>query len=467
MSGKIKSPSIYHLKIATLQALDFKYAAGYLILVVNKPIQRRGYSPNVKIKRYEQANIIISSLKDGITRKRQLAELCGSNIDEVCTILKLLWQNGRIEDYHLDRQNVIPKQLTPFDLDLLRHGLEWRRVEDIEVGDYIAQPISKATNAPVILDMVDLLSEYYPVTSKYVYVSGNVKQGSCTPSIYEWMEDNGIPVFKSRGDRKKFLSEKNWPVRAYEVAYRMIRTGQLPIRIDRFLEISPEIAFAMGLYLAEGSKSSPGFYYALNVKEEFLFNRAKTALQKIVPYARSYFSHVKGTNAARGFFNSIPVARMMLKLMGSGAHTKQIPSFFGNAPDDVLLGFLDGYASGDGGSGVETPNASKKSNKRLQRVNIASCSLNILQVVRQLMLRFGVVAGIYSKKPHTSSYKGQVINGGINYQLIVSGEQGCEISNLLWGHSEGEKTGRTARCSFFLDNYVCLRVQKIVSIEQP
>ena len=448
-----------------LQALDFKYAAGDLILVVNKPKQRRGYSPNVAIKRYERANTVINALKDGITSKRQLAALCGNNFTEIHKILKLLWENGIIEDYHLDYYNVIPKQLTPFDTALLRHGLEWRNVEDIEVGDYIAQPISKGTYAPVILDMVDLLSEYYPVTSKYVYVSGNVKQGSCTPIIYEWMEDNGIPVFKSRGDRKKFFSENNWPVRAYEVAYRMIRRGQLPIRIARFLEISPEIAFAMGLYLAEGSKNSPGFYYALNIKEEFLFSRAKTALQKIVPYAKSYFSRVKGTNAARGFFNSIPVARMMLKLMGSGAHTKQIPSFFENAPDDVLLGFLEGYASGDGGSGVEKPDSSKKSNKRLQRVNIASCNLNILQVVRQLMLRFGVVAGIYSKKPHTSSYKGQVINGGINYQLIVTGEQGCEISQLLWGHSEGEKTGRTARCSFFLGNFVCLRVQKIISID--
>jgi intein/homing endonuclease len=158
---------------------------------------------------------------------------------------------------------------------------------------------------------------------------------------------------------------------------------------------------------------------------------------------------VEGTNAARGFFNSIPVARMMVKLMGSGAYTKEIPSFFENAPDDVLLGFLEGYASGDGGSGVEKPHPSKKSIKRLQRINIASCNLNLLQTVRQLMLRFNIVAGIYSKKACTSSYKGQIIKGGINYQLIVSGEQGCKMSELLWGHFEGEKTGRTARCSFY------------------
>jgi len=460
MSSKIKPSSVYQLKIATLAALDFKYAPGELLLVVNKHKQRRGYSPNVKVKMYERANIVINGLKNGITSKRQLSNLCGENFTEIHKILKLLWEKGIIEDYHMNYYNVIPKLLIPLDIALLRHGLEWRRVEDIKVADYIAQPISKTNNAPVILDMVELLSEYYPVTSKYVYVSGNVKQGSCTPSIFEWMEKNGIPVSKY-GDRSKLLKENNWTVKGYEVALRTIKGGKSLIRIARFLEITPEIAFAMGLYLAEGAKSSPGFFYALNIKEESLFNRAKTALKGIAPYAKTYFKHIKGTNAARGFFNSIPVAIMMAKLMGTGAHTKKIPSFLENAPDDVLLGFLEGYASGDGSSGVEKPNPSKKSSKRLQRINIASCNLNILLTVRKLMLRFGIVAGIYSKKPCTSSYKGQIINGGINYELIVTGEQGCKISQLLWGHFEGEKTGRTARCSFILGDYVCLRVQKI------
>ena len=460
MSGKTKSSSICHLKIATLAALDFKYTAGDMLLVVNKPKQRRGYSPNVAIKRYERANTVINALKDGITSKRQLANLCGKNFTEIHKILKLLWENSVIEDYHLDYYNVIPKQLTPFDIALLRYGLEWRRIEDIKLGDYIAQPMPIINSAPLIIDMVELLSEYYPVTDKYVYVSGNVKRGSCTPIIYEWMEENGVPVF-GYCDRTKFLKEHNWTVKGYDVAYRTIQRGQALIRIARFLEITPEIAFAMGLYLAEGAISSPGFYYALNIKEIDLFNRAKTALQGIVPYAKSYFNPVKGTNAARGFFNSIPVARMMVKLMGSGAHTKQIPSFFENAPDDVLLGFLEGYASGDGNSLVQKHHLSKKSDKKLQRVSISSCNLNILLSVRQLMFRFGIVTGIYKKKSSTSSYKGQVINGGINYELIVTGEQACKMSQLLWGHFEGEKTGRTARCSFILSNYVCLRVQRI------
>ena len=465
MSGKIKSPYIYQLKIATLPALELKHAAEDLLLVVNKPKQRRGYSPNVDIKRYERANIVINGLKDGITKKQQLAELCGKNFTEIYKILKLLWKNGVIEDYHLNYYNVIPKKLIPFDTALLRNGLEWRRVEDIEVGDYIAQPISKSTKAPVFLDMVELLSEYYPVTTKYVYVSGNVKQCSCMPSIYEWMEENGVPVF-DYGDRTKFLKEHNWTVKGYDVAYRTIHRDEVPIRINRFIEITPEIAFAMGLYLAEGAKSSPGFYYALNIKEIALFNRAKTALQGIVPYAKSYFNPVQGTNGARGFFNSIPVARMMVKLMGSGAHTKEIPNCFENAPDDVLLGFLEGYASGDGNSLVQKHHLSKKSDKKLQRVSISSCNLNILLSVRQLMFRFGIVTGIYKKKSSTSSYKGQVINGGINYELIVTGEQACKMSQLLWGHFEGEKTGRTARCSFILGDYVCLRVQRISFIKQ-
>ena len=116
---------IYHLKIATLAAVELTFPEGTEILVVGNPIQRRGYKPEVKIKRYEQANVVIEKLAAGITNKRQLAELCGSNIDTICCILKMLWQKGKIEDYHLNRYNVIPKDLEPFDLNILRVGMEW------------------------------------------------------------------------------------------------------------------------------------------------------------------------------------------------------------------------------------------------------------------------------------------------------------------------------------------------------
>jgi hypothetical protein len=36
----------------------------------------------------------------------------------------------------------------------------------------------------------------------------------------------------------------------------MIHRGQVPIRIARFLEITPEIAFAMGLYLQKEQKAA-------------------------------------------------------------------------------------------------------------------------------------------------------------------------------------------------------------------
>ena len=127
----------YRIKVASLAAVDLSFSAENQVLVVSNPVQRRGYNPEVKIKIYEQANILIDLLAQGITNKRQLANLCGSNIDGIYRILRLLWQNGKIENYRFDRHNVIPRNLEAFDLRILRFGIAWKKIKDIKVGDYI------------------------------------------------------------------------------------------------------------------------------------------------------------------------------------------------------------------------------------------------------------------------------------------------------------------------------------------
>lgn len=449
---------VYRLRISTLAAVDITLADETQLIVVNNPPQRRFYNPEVKIKIYEQANRVIEGLAAGIYSKRRLAELCGSNIDTICCILKFLWQKNKIEDYHLDRHNVIPKCLEPFDLSILRFGMEWRQVKDIKAGDYVACINPEINRMPIIVDIAQFLARF-PATEKYVYVSGNIKNDLFTPNIYEWIEENGPPEF-AYGERKRFLNEKNWSVGAYDAAQNCIRKKTI-VRIPRFLEISSEFAFAMGLYLAEGSRTTPGFYYALNISEQNLFDRAASALNEVVPNANCYFKQVDGTNGARGFFNNIPMAILMEKLLGKGAHNKHIPDFFVNAPDNIVLRLIEGYASGDGYSAVDAPSVTKKSSKKLQRVSIRSCHLELLLQVRQLMLRFGVVAGIYKRKERTSTIKGKPVNGGVSYELIIIGDQGCKMSQLLWGKFEGEETGRSTKLSFFLGDYVCLRLRNI------
>lgn len=458
---------VYQLKITSISAVESKFSEDHPILVIEKPQNRRISQKPVKIKIYKQANLILEALRRGISEKKALAKIAKSTIDDVSRIFKLLYQDKKIENYKKNKHHIIlRKNVKLYDLDLLSHNFVWKKVKDINTGDYVVYPIEKHLQNNIVIDMAQIV-DCYPATKKYIYNSGTIKKESQFPEIYEWMEIYGVPKFK-RGKRKNFLEQKRWDSKTYENAQSFMREEKVPERIQRFVEVTPEMAYSFGLYLAEGYTGNANVEFALHEKEELFFERAVQGLSVLETTKTRTFKKIKGTHGAYGTIQSKPISCLMIKLFGKGAHAKSIHDLFYDASDDIVLRLLEGYFDGDGCNFVtKTKN---RYSEKMAYVEASSCNLILLLQIRKLLLRFGIIANINKKNPPRKKpvikNNGKVINTGINYNLVIRGAEARKLTYLLWGISlENEAKRVSAKHSFFYDDYICMRVieKKIVT----
>ena len=449
---------VYKLKIASVSAVESKFSEDHPIMVVKNPSARRASKNLVKIKIYEQANKIIEGMQHGVFTKKELAALANTTTDDAHRIFKLLYANGIIEDYKLDKMKLIPRRLKLFDPEMLKHGFVWRKAKDISIGDYVVYPIQSHEEHDIILDLATLLPEY-PYTENYVYVSGTCKKDSLFPEIYEYVEAHGLPDFKWR-ERKAFLSSHKWDAKTFESVQETFRIGRLPERIARYLKINEEIAYAFGLYLAEGYSSTGSLGFALNEKESNLFMRAVHALAPIRHNDSYSFNKISGTHGAYGIIASTSTEKILTRLFGKGADKKCIPDIFYDATDTIILRMLEGYLDGDGCHFVTQNN--NYSIQKMAYVSATSCNLKMLLQMRKLLLRFGIIASIsYAGKPKKSpviKYTRQVVHTGKNYHLVVRGQEARELTAILWGIDTLTRDVPPRKQSFIYDGYVCMRV---------
>ena len=456
-----ENEKVYKLKISTLSAIESKFSEKHPILVCKTPQMRR-LKPFIKINIYEQANKVLEDLNNGITNKRVLANNCGSNIDDISRIFKLLYENDLIFDYKLDKHNITLKEYKPFDLDILKRDLEWKYVKDIKVGDYVVYPLPKYEEQEILLDLTEYIKDY-PYTDKYIYISGTLKN-PVTAEIYEWSEKHGELKF-ARGQRKTFLKEHGWEryERTLESVQQLIRYNKIPERIPRYIKLTPELCYAFGVYLAEGWITESGIGLSLNISEEWIANKVLLGLKTVFPNVRMTFKQVKNTNGAQALFYGKYVGILIKALFGEHSHHKRIPNLFWNAFNECILRLLEGYFDGDGSNFVCNSDTTQK---EIERVCLASCNLKLLLQVRKLLLRFNVVCGIQKKglPKKTVWFNNKSINTGLNYNLIVRGKNASRLAILLWGYQEAQNvndSNRIANWYFISEGYVYMRVLDI------
>ncbi len=114
------------------------------------------------------------------------------------------------------------------------------------------------------------------------------------------------------------------------------------------VDLDEELAYILGLYVAEGSKAThdySGVDFGLHKNETHLFSRIQNFAKKYKYRTRTYF---RG-NTAKCSFSSTILSKAFCKWCGDGAHNKKIPDFILNHSDLKLVeSFLDGYVQGDG-----------------------------------------------------------------------------------------------------------------------
>ena len=459
---------LYRFKISSLSAVQSTYSENHPILVHNQDdvTDSKGHVKQdlSKLARY---NDIIRCLMNGITLKKEISFITGINIDWLYVYLKDLQKLGMIENYKEDKYRLFPimENLKLFDLNLIGHRLEWRKAKDIRVGDYVAYPLPEYIEGTVIIDLAEITN--YVASEKYIYTSGQCKHKDFVEA-YEWLEKQKyIPVFQ-HGQRKQFLEEKGWSAKAYEAAQGMVTKGRQPERMQRFVELTPELCYAVGLYLAEGYHNSSGICYTLHIKEQHFFERCVKAVTKAgFNITRYHFKRIGNTNGAEGTIFCKVLMSFMDYLVGKLAHHKRLNDLFWNLKKDNLLRFLEGYIDGDGYNHIIKSGANDRDS---YRVGISSCNLVLLLQIRKLALRFGVIFRVQEKgiPKHSIFINGHPVRTGINYSANVIGEAAVRFAKELWGVDiqVPEWKKQSPRHSFIYDNYIYMRVQDIQEFTQ-
>src|SRR3989344_3375377 len=271
-------------------------------------------------------------------------------------------------------------------------GLEDIKTSNLKIGSHIAVPNQIPFN-PNPIDEINLLEilkdDDYGIIVRNIQddikearkILGNKKVVQILEVkeryVYDLISKNvGIKVSKYI----KLMNESNLPIDKNYVQLSA-RGKSMPCQ----LKLTEELCLFFGLWIAEGSYNRDNVRISLHRKEEGIFVELCRKLFGFVTIYRK-----KNSLGSDIYINSVTLGRVMKALgFNSGARNKQIPQFVYNLSRENLSAFLRGYFSGDGTLNTKTP---------CPMVEVCTESINLADDVAFLLLQFGIVAKIYSRK---------------------------------------------------------------------
>lgn len=168
----------------------------------------------------------------------------------------------------------------------------------------------------------------------------------------------------------------------------------------RSITLNTELAYVLGLYVAEGSKlnkKNEGIQFSLHKDEMYLYDLIKKFADNFNYNTRF---DIKDNNL-RVSFSSTILSKAFEKWCDRGAHNKQIPDFILYNEDlTILQSFLDGYMEGDGHYGKKAIKTGTVSKKLALELQLAYARLGNFASIRQCDRGERIIRG-KTLKPYT------------------------------------------------------------------
>jgi intein/homing endonuclease len=255
---------------------------------------------------------------------------------------------------------------------------------------------------------------------KHSYRYGHYLVMPKPPSIFDFGEINLSAFVKERRSEKyleaiRLREEHGWGAtriaRAIEVPFRTvcnwIYSKQTPKEISYKIPLNKDVAWLLGLYVAEGTHGSKGVAFALGKKETFLADKV-AKIGKELGYSPCVME--KPTSLWVELPSRV-LARAFPTIMGDRAHRKRIPHFiFYHKNDEIIKSFLEGYVAGDGFPIL-------RENK--EHLCITTVSKVLALQLQQLYSRMNVFATIF-KRRGSSVILGRMVNSRNQYLVRAS-----------------------------------------------
>lgn len=283
----------------------------------------------------------------------------------------------------------------------------WKPAVSLDNTDWIPLPNGNAAYVPETLPVFDLASFIEP--QELQEHIGKIRYEVDDENITWWnyksfkgKEYANIrigDVAKSTGIPRGILHDISWGGEANSVVMRLLRThldgigmslqewcdtvrSPVDVVIPRYVEVTEELAYLLGFYLADGSAVNGGILFALDLSKPEEEASIEAAMEKcfpsLVPGRRQLLKPNDSKSKGYVINYSCPLlARLFKSIIPQTLRDKRIPDWMFGMPDDCSWSLLHGLVDGDG-------------SLKNSRLNYTSASAELVWQVRSLLMRFGV-----------------------------------------------------------------------------
>ena len=257
---------------------------------------------------------------------------------------------------------------------------------EVKVGDYV--PTTVKLPAPPVIQTKVHLSKYLP-KHKYIYGSDfidahnmmNAAMGNERIQIPRgwWEKNNGtsftLPyISKALFQRTLVRSELSTIESGYLYPFHASREVS---KTSEIFELNSENGIFIGLFLAEGNVDVGSGYVQITNNDVKIREFTKAWFEKNnMNTSENIKTNNIGTSSCIRGFSSI-FAQFLDAFVGHGAEHKYVPSEAFVAPEEFIIGILNGYFSGDGTVSSNSINSSSASKRLTTGISLLCNRLGI------------------------------------------------------------------------------------------
>lgn len=267
---------------------------------------------------------------------------------------------------------------------------------DVRVGDFV--PVTMSLAKPEKISNFIEMARYFP-KNEYVYGTdfniaikelNKIMEGRDKVPIGWWNENNGklftLPYDQAARFRRTTVRSNIKNIKDGYI-YPFATNREDILVPDRF-ELNRDNGLFIGLFLAEGNVDLGSGYIQITNNNPKIRDFVKKWYDSLsIKYKENIkINQIGGTTSdVRGY--STILGKFLTKLVGHGARNKHIPYEAYNAPEEFIIGILDGYFSGDGTITKSSVDVSSASSELINGINMLCSRLGMFGRVSKRTLK--------------------------------------------------------------------------------
>ena len=255
---------------------------------------------------------------------------------------------------------------------------------DIKIGDCV--PVTQTLCTPPIVKEYILLSDYLPKDT-YIYGTDfhkacdlmNDSMQNCEKIQHNWWDENNNKEFTLPYTNKASLQRCCVRSNISNIKLGCVypyRAARKDTTIPEVFKLTNENGIFIGLFLAEGNIHNS--HITITNNNVSIRNFVKNWFDKhsIIWNETTRKNKINGTTTSV-IGNCAVLSTFIDKLVGRGAQNKFVPTEAFIAPEEFIIGILNGYFSGDGTISNNSVEASSASKRLIEGINMLCSRLGI------------------------------------------------------------------------------------------